>query len=64
MPQDFEGVMHEWGQGKLHSGSSAGPKVKSQKQALAIAFSEDAKMKGKKTSRSATKPKGFGGRRR
>jgi hypothetical protein len=45
MPKDFKGVMHEWGQGKLHSGSKSGPKVKSQKQAVAIAFSEDRKMK-------------------
>ena len=33
-------VMHEWGTGKLHSGSKHGPKVTSQKQALAIGFSE------------------------
>ena len=38
-------VMHEWGEGKLHSGSKKGPKVKSQKQALAIAISE-ARRKG------------------
>ena len=40
-------VMHEWGQGKLRSGSKKGPKVKSQKQAVAIAISE-AKRKGYK----------------
>ena len=33
-------VMHEWGEGKLHSGSKKGPEVKSQKQALAIGYSE------------------------
>lgn len=33
-------VMHEWGQGKLHSGSKHGPDVHSQKQAVAIALSE------------------------
>ena len=33
-------VMHEWGAGKLHSGSKKGPVVKSQKQAVAIALSE------------------------
>jgi hypothetical protein len=33
-------VMHEWGQGKLHSGSKQGPLVGSQKQAVAIALSE------------------------
>jgi hypothetical protein len=43
VPKDFEGVMREWGAGKLHSGSKHGPKVKDQKQALAIAFSEDRK---------------------
>lgn len=32
--------MHRWGAGKLHSGSPTGPKVKSQKQAVAIALSE------------------------
>ena len=33
-------VMDEWKEGKLHSGSKKGPKVKSQKQAVAIALSE------------------------
>jgi len=33
-------VMHEFKAGKLHSGSKKGPKVKSKKQALAIALSE------------------------
>lgn len=40
-------VMHEYGEGKLHSGSKKGPKVKSQKQAVAIAISE-ARRKGEK----------------
>jgi hypothetical protein len=39
-------VMHEYGAGKLHSGSKKGPKVKSRKQAIAIALSE-----GRKASR-------------
>lgn len=43
-------VMHEWGEGKLHSGSKKGPKVSSQKQAIAISISE-AKRKGLKTPR-------------
>jgi len=33
-------VMHEWKTGGLHSGSKKGPRVKSQKQAIAIALSE------------------------
>lgn len=33
-------VMHEWGQGKLRRGSKKGPRVTSQKQAVAIALSE------------------------
>lgn len=35
-----EKVMHEWKEGELHSGSKKGPKVSSQKQAVAIALSE------------------------
>jgi hypothetical protein len=33
-------VMHEYKHGELHSGSKSGPKVKSRKQAVAIALSE------------------------
>ena len=33
-------VMREYGKGDLHSGSKKGPKVKSRKQAVAIALSE------------------------
>lgn len=33
-------VMHEWKAGDLHSGSKTGPKVTSQKQAVAIGLSE------------------------
>lgn len=36
----IEKVMSEWKKGELHSGSKKGPKVKSQKQAIAIALSE------------------------
>lgn len=42
-------VMHEWGQGKLHSGSKHGPEVKNQKQAVAIAMSEARKEPMKKS---------------
>jgi hypothetical protein len=33
-------VMHEFKEGKLHSGSKKGPKVSNRKQAIAIALSE------------------------
>jgi len=36
-------VMHEWKQGSLHSGSKKGPVVRDQKQAVAIALSEQRK---------------------
>ena len=36
-------VMHEFKEGKLHSGSKKGPKVKNKRQALAIAMSEERK---------------------
>jgi len=35
-----EKVMREYKEGELHSGSKKGPKVKSRKQAVAIALSE------------------------
>jgi len=35
-----EKVMHEYKEGELRSGSKKGPKVKSRKQAIAIALSE------------------------
>jgi hypothetical protein len=35
-----EKVMHEYKEGKLHSGSKKGPEVRSRKQAVAIALSE------------------------
>lgn len=36
-------VMHKWKSGALHSGSDKGPKVSSQKQAVAIMLSEKRK---------------------
>lgn len=36
----IERVMHEFKENKLHSGSKKGPKVTSEKQAIAIALSE------------------------
>jgi hypothetical protein len=49
MPSDE--VMHEFGKGKLHSGSKRGPKVKSRKQAVAIMLSEKRKEKGGKSGK-------------
>ncbi len=40
MPKSVRGVMHEWKTGQLHSGTSTGPVVTNQKQAVAIALSE------------------------
>lgn len=47
MPKDMAGVMREYKEGALHSGSKSGPKVTSRKQAIAIGLSEQRKM-GKK----------------
>ncbi len=41
-------VMKEYKKGKLRSGSKKGPKVKSRKQAIAIALSEARRKKRKK----------------
>jgi len=49
-------VMKEYKQGKLKSGSKKGPKVKSRKQAIAIAMSEAGMPKKKKRS---PKKKGY-----
>ena len=38
--QKVRQVMHEWKAGNLHSGSKRGPRVKSQRQAVAIALSQ------------------------
>lgn len=49
----FKKVMKEYKEGKLHSGSKKGPKVKNPKQAVAIAFSEERR----KASKDESKPK-------
>lgn len=49
MPKSIRGVMHEFKEGQLHSGSSSGRKVTSRKQAIAIALSEQRQM-GKSVS--------------
>ena len=53
MAQDkVKKVMGEFKRGTLHTGSARGPKVKSRKQAVAIALSEQRRMsKTKKRSR-------------
>lgn len=44
MPKSVRGVMHEFKNRELHSGSSSGPVVKNRKQAIAIAMSEQRQM--------------------
>ena len=43
----YSEVMGKWKAGDLHSGSKSGPKVGSQKQAVAIMLSEKAAAKSK-----------------
>jgi len=43
----IETVMREWKAGDLHSGSASGPKIRDQRQAVAIALSQ-----ARKTSRA------------
>jgi len=44
----FTEVMSKYKEGKLHSGSDSGPKVKNRKQAIAIMLSEKRKAAGGK----------------
>ena len=46
----IEKVLHEYKEGKLHSGSKKGPEVKNRKQAMAIALSE-ARKAGQKVAK-------------
>lgn len=46
-----EKVMEEYKKGKLHSGSKKGPRVKSRKQAIAIALSEGRRAVKRKKNR-------------
>lgn len=41
-------VMHRYKKGSLHSGSKRGPKVRSRKQAVAIALSESGQSRRKR----------------
>ena len=54
----MERVMHEFKHDELHSGSKKGPKVKSRKQAVAIALSEARKAgESVKSKKKAAKKK-------
>ena len=46
-------VMDEYKSGKLHSGSKSGPKVKSRKQAVAIALNQSGQSKKARNKRLA-----------
>ena len=56
MPWDE--VMSKWKSGDLHSGSKSGPKVKNQKQAVAIMLSEKRAAKGGKKEYEGKKRSG------
>lgn len=51
----IEETMKEFKEGKLHSGSKSGPKVKNRKQAIAIALSQERKGKSKKVKGTSKK---------
>ena len=48
----WDEVMHKWKAGTLHSGSKRGPKITSQKQAVAVMLSEKRKAGSKSEYRS------------
>ena len=48
MPSKVKKVMGEYKRGSLRSGSKKGPKVKSRKQAVAIALSEQRRVNRKR----------------
>lgn len=47
MPKSMHGVMSEFKDKKLHSGSKTGPVVKDHKQAVAIGLNEKKELSGK-----------------
>ena len=49
--KSIKGVMDEWKGGQLHSGSSSGPVVRTQPQAVAIALSEQRRAQGSAPAR-------------
>ncbi len=50
------GVMHEFKEGKLHSGTKDGPQVSNRKQAIAIGLSEQRKASPAKKSKAKSSP--------
>ena len=50
----YDQVMSKWKSGQLHSGGKSGPKVKSQKQAVAIMMSEKRAAQGGKKEYAAS----------
>lgn len=57
MANKVKKVMGEFKEGMLHSGSKGGPVVKDEKQAIAIALSEQEKVSGKKKKKKKKKVK-------
>ena len=55
----YDEVMHKFKHGELHSGSKAGPKVKSRSQAIAIMMSEKRAAKSGKSEYAAKAAKGL-----
>ena len=55
MPKSMKGVMEEFEQGALHSGSPRGPVVSNRKQAIAIGLSEQRQMQGQHPHRNLGK---------
>ena len=56
MPSDE--VLSKWKRGELHSGSKHGPKVKNQKQAVAIMLSEKRAEKAGKGHKKESRKRG------
>lgn len=53
----MKGTMDEWKSGTLRSGSKSGPKVTSQKQAIAIGLKQSGQSRPAKSSKGSTRSK-------